>query len=178
MTKIDTTTLPEIGAAFAGGFFAGVFLDENLQLAALVVAPKAEGEATLKWKTRPTTTAGAQSLRGGLANSDAMNDKNHPAAQFCRSLRIGGHDDWYLPSRHEAALLAENLMPGEGRVPAQTSADAFKDGAAEAFAREWYWTSTEFSTGSARFQYFGHGSQLGFVKGFRVRCRAVRKVLI
>jgi len=178
VTKIDTTTLPEIGAPFAGGFFAGVYLDENQALAALIVAPKAEGESTLKWKTRATATIGARSLRGGLANSDAMNDKSHPAAQFCRGLRIGGFDDWYLPSRHETALLAENLMPGEGYMPAQTAAEAFKDGGPEAFARDWYWTSSEFSTDGAWLQDFYDGDQHYGGKGLRLRCRAVRKVLI
>lgn len=30
-----------------------------------------------------------------------MNDSNHPAAQYCRSLSVGGKNDWYLASRDE-----------------------------------------------------------------------------
>jgi hypothetical protein len=30
----------------------------------------------------------------GWANSEAMNNGSHPAAQFCCGLIIGGYDDW------------------------------------------------------------------------------------
>src|SRR3546814_19482470 len=48
-----------------------------------------------------------------------MNDAEHPAAQHCRALRIGGKDDWQLPSRRDIYRLAENCMPGAGNVPQQ-----------------------------------------------------------
>ena len=162
------------GTPFGGGFYAGEFLLEG-KLFALIVAPKAEGEAKLKWKTSETTTKGARSLRDGLSNSDTMYNEDHSAAKFCRDLTIGGFDDWYLPSRHEAALLAETLMPGEGYVPEQTTEDAFKEGGPEAFEKGWYWTSTEFSSDSAWGQYFDDGSQTGGGKGAACRVRAVRK---
>jgi len=163
-----------LGAPFEGGFFAGISLQDGRPYA-LVVAPKAEGEAVLKWKVRNTSTAGARSVRDGVANSEAMNNKNHPAAQFCRSRTIGGHDDWHLPSRHDAALMAENLMPGAGYVPEQTMAEAFKVGAPEALDRDAYWTSTEFSSGSAWLQTFSYGGQAYYVKSGSFRVRAVRK---
>jgi hypothetical protein len=148
MNSINTI-LPAIGQPFQGGYLASVDFDRDGNRFALIVAPKAEGEANLKFKVRDTATKGARSLRDGFANSEAMNDKNHPAAQFCRALSIGGHNDWYLPSRHELWLVAENLMPGKGYVPEQTTAEAFQEGNAEAFDRTWYWTSTECSTASA-----------------------------
>jgi len=174
MTKIDTI-LPAFGQPFQGGFLAVVDFDRDGRRFALIVAPKAEGETTAKFKVRDTATKGARSLRDGLANSEAMNDKNHPAAQFCRALRIGGYDDWYLPSRHEAWLLAENLMPGEGYVPEQTAAEAFREGGPEAFDRTWYWTSTECGPGSAWVQNFYSGGQYGYLKDWSARVRAVRK---
>lgn len=83
----DTTTLPAIGAPLAGGFFAGTFLLDN-RIHALIVAPKAEGEAEdLEWG--PSVETAARSLIDGLANSEAINDDDHPAARFCRGLRIG-----------------------------------------------------------------------------------------
>jgi hypothetical protein len=174
MSKIDTPVPDTVGAPFGGGFFAGVFLLDD-KPHALIVAPKAEGETTATFKARNTATKGARSLRDGLANSAVMNDKAHPAAQFCRGLEIGGFTDWYLPSRHEAALLAENLMPGAGYVPEQTTAAAFKEGGPEAFDRTWRWTSTEFGSGSAWVQDFSYGGQFTYRKDWSARVRAVRK---
>ncbi|BAE49261.1 DUF1566 domain-containing protein [Paramagnetospirillum magneticum] len=174
MTHIDTPVPDTIGTPYGGGFYAGEFLLDG-KLYALIVAPKAEGETTAQFKTRNTVTKGARSLRDGLANSNAMANGNHPAAAFCRDLEIGGFTDWYLPSRHEAALLAENLMPGEGYVPEQTTAEAFKKGGAEAFAQDWYWTSTEFGSGSAWVQLFDTGYQGSYGKDWSARVRAVRK---
>lgn len=163
-----------IGTPFGGGFFAGVFLLDD-KPHALIVAPKAEGESTAKFKTSNTADVRARSLRDGFANSESMNDDDHPAARFCRGLKIGGFDDWYLPSRHEAALLAENLMPGEGHVPEQTVAEDFRTGGPEAFDRQWYWTSTEFGAGSAWFQGFSSGYQASSGKAWSAQVRAVRK---
>ncbi|WP_316980008.1 Lcl domain-containing protein [Shumkonia mesophila] len=173
--RIDAPpSLPAIGEPLAGGFFAGAFLLEG-RLHALILAPKAEGETEAAWRTKGEDEAPARSLRDGLANSDAINDDSHPAAQFCRALAIGGHDDWYLPSRHEAALLAETLMPGDGFVPEQTTAEAFKEGGQEAFERRAYWTSTELESGFAWYQDFYDGLQSTNYKGWRCRVRAVRK---
>jgi len=174
MTKTDTI-LPAIGQPFQGGFLAAVDYDRDGNRFALIVAPKAEGEARLKFRTRDGADAGARSLRDGFANSEAMNDDDHPAAQFCRGLRIGGHDDWYLPSRHEAWLLAENLLPGASYVPEQTTAEAFREGGAEAFERAWYWTSTECTPGSAWIQLFYYGYQVTTREFWDDRVRAVRK---
>ena len=174
---VTTTVLPEIGAPFEGGFFAGAYL-ENGRLAALIVAPKAEGEAEgLEWGGYGKETA-ARSLIDGLANTRAIADADHPAAKFCADLRIGGFDDWYLPALDQMTVLRANLMPDAGYVPAQTTAEAFKDGGPEAFAQEWYWTSTEFAAYYAWVQNVGNGLQGDNVKDSACRCRAVRKILI
>lgn len=169
--------LPAVGAPLQGGFYAGKFFGADGAPYALIVAPKKEGEAPaeLAFKTARTSDAGARSLRDGMANSAAMANANHPAAAFCRDLKIGGFKDWYLPSRHEAALLAENLMPGKDYVPEQTTAEAFKEGGPEAFSRTWYWTSTELNAGYAWVQYFYDGLQNNLYKDWECRVRAVRK---
>ena len=177
MTHITSTatTLPAIGEPFGGGFFAGVYLEHD-KLMALIVAPKAEGEAEdLEWGGYGEETT-ARSLIDGLANSDAINDDQHPAAKFCRSLRIGGFDDWHLPALDQMSVLRANLTPEDDHVPVQTTAEAFKLGGPEAFdIDDWYWTSTEWGSGSAWLQTFYDGLQGSYGKGNRNRVRAVRK---
>ena len=73
---------------------------------ALIISPKALGSAlNLAWKTANTSSTGTTSVFDGWANSEAMNNASHPAAQFCRSLTIGGYDDWYLPATQEWDIL-------------------------------------------------------------------------
>jgi hypothetical protein len=81
--------------------------------------------------------------------------QDHPAAQFCENLSIGGYSDWYLPARYELDIAYENLKPTTASnntswginpysvpertvnrtagAPAQTSVAAFQSGGAEAF---------------------------------------------
>lgn len=99
------------GEAYQGGFYTGKIVVSG-QTYALIVSPKASGEHTSKqWKTTNDTTANTLSFNDGLANSNAMNNANHPAAQFCRALSIGGYSDWYLPSMAELELCYRNLKP-------------------------------------------------------------------
>ena len=177
MTHIDpniTATLPAIGAPFGGGYFAGTYL-ENGALMALIVAPKDEGEAeSLRWG--PSGKTAARSLIDGLANSDAINDEDHPAAKFCRDLRIGGFSDWHLPALDQMTVLRANLTPENDHVPVQTVAEAFMEGGPEAFEiGDCYLTSTQWDSGSAWVQNFGNGTQFRNDKVWSCRVRAVRK---
>ncbi|MBI3445610.1 MAG: DUF1566 domain-containing protein [Magnetospirillum sp.] len=177
MTHIDTNitaTLPAIGTPFRGGYFAGTYL-ENGALMALIVAPKAEGEAeSLEWG--PSGKTAARSLIDGLANSEAINDDAHPAAKFCRDLSIGGFTDWHLPALDQMSVLRANLTPEDDHVPEQTIAEAFKLGGTEAFdIGDYYWTSTEWGSGSAWVQLFSYGNQNLYGKDWSARVRAVRK---
>ena len=108
----NATSVPNrIGMSYQGGFYAGRIVIDG-KAYALVVAPKAEGQKILPWKNDWTKTDGASSLNDGFANSEAMNNDDHPAAQFCRGLTIGGFTDWYLPSRDELEICYRNLKPG------------------------------------------------------------------
>jgi hypothetical protein len=218
-TKTIDTTPDPIGAPYGGGYYGGSIAIGG-KIYALIVAPKAEGQKTLAWKNDWSATPGTLSVNDGFANSEAMNNDEHPAAQFCRSLKIGGFDDWYLPSRDELELLYRNLKPttdvnyvyanrakrwgikpgqyngvdesGNGynaasvpaghayteHDPAQTTAEAFQDGAPESFDDRWYWSSTEFDSVYAWFQHFVDGYQGYDFKYCDGRCRAVRKILI
>ena len=115
-------TLPAIGAAFEGGFFAGTIshTENGVATHALIVAPRATGASgtgyTLStnyaWKTTATSTTGTDSLFDGYVNTAAMEAAglaNHPAAEFCRGLTIDGFSDWYYPSRYELDIAYENL---------------------------------------------------------------------
>jgi hypothetical protein len=101
---------PPFGEPFEGGFYAGRLTIDGKNYA-LVVSPKPEGETRAPWKKEWTATPGTSSINDGFANTAAMNDANHPAAQFCRSLTISGFTDWYLPSRDELEILYRNLKP-------------------------------------------------------------------
>jgi len=152
--KLIARQLPALGAPYGGGIVGGMCLDENDRPYLLIMAPRALGEfARLQFKTSNTADPGARSWRDGFANSEAMNDKAHPAARACRKLKINGRDDWTLPSRLEALVMADDFMPD------RTTVAAFKEGGPEAFARDWYWTSTEFNAGCAWVQDFGYGTQ-------------------
>jgi len=98
------------GTPFAGGFYAGRFSDAG-KTYALIVAPKDLGEVShIVWKTDwRQASPGTQSLIDGFANTEAMNDDGHPAAQWARSLRVAGLDDWYLPARDELEVIYRHL---------------------------------------------------------------------
>jgi hypothetical protein len=197
------TTALGIGQAFGGGFYAGQISTTANGVAThnLVVGPVASAQnASVRWKTTNTSTAGTTSYIDGPANSAAMNNANHPAAQFCESLTIGGFSDWYMPARNELEVCYFNLkptttsnntssgintnaVPSRGSnytsgSPAQTSAAAFQSGNAEAFAADYYWSSTAEPAPDAWSQYFVNGAQLYRFKTFYYRVRAVRRVAV
>lgn len=204
--------LPAIGASYEGGFFAGAISHTANSVAThlLIVAPAATGATgtgytltTMKQgKTTNTATAGTTSLFDGAANSANMNDANHPAAQFCETLSIGGYTDWYLPARYELDIAYQNLKPTTtsnntssgtnayavpartssrtAGAPAQTSLAAFQSGGAEAFVTDFHWSSTEdsLSSGAGWIQTFIDGRHDLINKSFNFRVRAFRKVAV
>ena len=118
------TEVPNIGDAFLGGFFAGYISHtaNGVPTHALIVAPRATGASgsgypltTLyAWKTAGTTTTGTTSTFDGRANTDAMiaaGIANHPAANFCVGLSIGGFTDWYLPATLELEIIYRAFKP-------------------------------------------------------------------
>lgn len=191
-----------IGEAYGGGYYAGKINDSGTQYY-LIVAPKATGENSSKaWKTTNTTTAGTTSVINGPANSAAMNNASHPAAQFCEGLSIGGYTDWYMPARNELEVMYYFLKPTSTNnntssgsnanavspepistnyslsSPGITSASAFQSGGSEAFAAMDYWSSTENSTLQAQAQSFSTGAQNNYSKVNALYVRAVRRVAV
>jgi hypothetical protein len=156
----------------------------------------------LAWKTANTTTAGTTSNFDGAANTAAMvtaGIANHPAANFCVGLSIGGYSDWYLPSRYELDIAYFNLKPSTAAnntswginiysvpkrninntttYPTQTALAAFNT-SAEAFVADNHWSSTETSTTNGWFLLLNDGNQLNVVKTTSRRVRAFRKLAL
>tara|TARA_R110000868_G_scaffold6626_2_gene37352 strand:- start:286 stop:924 length:639 start_codon:yes stop_codon:yes gene_type:complete len=192
-----------VGDAYEGGFFAGQISTAGNGVADynLVIGPVASAQSTLlKWKTSNTSTTGTLSDIDGPANSSAMNDVNHPAAQFCEGLTIGGFSDWYMPAKNELEVCFYNLKPDTNPndtvsginpnavparasnytsgIPTQTSATNFKDTGAESFAIAYYWCSTEATASRGRMQTFSNGAQYTYPKNTNYRTRAVRRVAV
>lgn len=190
--------VPELGTAMEGGYFGGqIILDGTLYN--LIVAPKSGGEnSSLRWKTSNTADGVAASWEDGWANTVALNNSAHPAAQWCRSLSIGGYSDWYLPSPFELELLYHNLKPttsanyvdagynliseppryhyGGTNWPTQTTVNAFKSGGAQAFEVADYWSSREVTNETGSYTSFQTGQYMQDGKSQYKRVRAVRKV--
>jgi hypothetical protein len=194
-----------IGDSYLGGFFAGYISHTANSIAThgLIVAPAAStgyyggGAASLNWKNANTTTAGTTSVFDGLANSNAMNNASHPAAQYCRIISLNGYTDWYLPARLELDIAYQNLKPTTtsnvisfginayavparasnrtAGTPAQTSVAAFQSGGAEDFLAFDHWSSTEASATNAWGLDFNNGNQTSSSKATTFAVRAFRK---
>ncbi|BAK75782.1 hypothetical protein NH8B_0950 [Pseudogulbenkiania sp. NH8B] len=195
---VQTPTIP--GTPFAGGFYVGRFQIDGQQYA-LIVSPKTAGTLTGKWGEFGQDVPGARSYNDGRANTLAMAEAGSELAQQALALNINGLDDWYIPSRDELELCYRYLKPTAGEnycsfrdgdnasslpvgypytedTPAQTPAEAFRDGGAEAFNPRWYWASTQFSPDYAWGQTFDDGYQNVDHKDYQCRARAVRRELV
>jgi len=194
-----------IGQAFGGGFFAGQISTAGNSIADynLVIGPVASAQnLSIQWKTSNTTTAGTSSVIDGPANSTAMNNASHPAAQFCEAVTTGGFTDWYMPAKNELDVCYFNLKPtttanntsyginanavparainNTSGNPAQTSATDFRDTGAEDFVANFYWSSTELSAKYGYMQHFNYGNQNSTTqyKDASLRVRAIRRIAV
>jgi len=194
---------PVIGEAYQGGYYAGQISTTGNGIAThnLVVGPKASAQTTASWKSSNSSTAGTSSVIDGPANSTAMNDASHPAAQFCKAVTSGGFSDWYMPAKNELEVCYFNLKPRtttnytssgknanavparasnySGGTPAQTSAVIFQYLYSEAFdsSGDEYWSSTQATTSQAWRQAFNNGGQYyNRYKTNPIPTRAIRRV--
>jgi hypothetical protein len=202
-----------IGQPAEGGFFAGLIshtADSN-PTHALIAAPRATGATgpgytlttNLAWKTENTTTAGTSSTFDGAANTAAMvaaGIADHPAAEFCVNLSIGGLTDWYLAATWEWEIAYFHLKPttasnvttqGDNPYsvprrnskyttgdPPQTSITAFQATQAEAFAATFHWSSTENAAVDALRLNLRSGIQGSSIKTNATSVRAFRRVAL
>jgi len=197
----------EIGDAYEGGFFAGQISTAANGVADynLVIGPRSTTQSQLQWKTSNTSTTGTDSVINGPANSAAMNNASHPAAQFCEALTVGGKTDWYMPARNEVEVCYYNLkptttnnntsyggntnaVPSRGSnyttgTPAQTSAAVFQSGGSEAFeiantSVDLYLESTQDSAGVVKATFFSNGVHGSYFKTGLYRVRAIRRIAV
>jgi hypothetical protein len=199
-SRIEVPSIP--GTPYGGGFFYGRILVGD-HLFALIVAPKDGGEHDdAPWNKSLKAVTGAGSYFDGLANTRAMAEAGSKLAKWALDLKVNGESDWYLPSRDELEILYRNLKPtiyenyeyrnGDNpssvpagypytaKLPAQTAAEQFRAGGAEAVEEAWHWTSTQFAPGNdyAWAQSFDSGNQNGFHENLNCRARAVRRLPI
>ncbi len=200
---LNTSTIPAaIGAAFAGGFYAGRINVDGANYA-LIVSPKAFGEFKGRWSPNDDAVPGAQHYADGMANTEAMAGAGSVLAAKVLQLDIGGVADWYIPSRDELEMIYRNLKPSDEEnsesfrsgdnpssspvghpyteaLPAQTTVDAFREGGNEALEPFWHWSSTQFAANPslAWLQDFDLGYQNLNRKTYEGRARAVRRLKI
>ena len=186
------------GEPFESGFYVGRFQIQGDEYA-LIVSPRNTGEIQeTEWGEYGKATE-AHSYCDGLANTRAMAAAGSELAKHMLSLQIGGHSDWYLPSRDELELCYRNLkptstpndcayrdgdnpsslppgLPYNQAAPTQTAKPQFQAGNAEAFAADRYWTSTEQDRDAALQQEFSDGMQCDDIKHYPACARAVRRI--
>lgn len=164
------TTTPKPGSYFEGGHFVGNFYDQGKPYA-LILAPKAEGQhEPTPWGAENKLIKAATSYSDGHANTSAMAKAGSALAKWARGLNIGGHKDWYIPSRLESLLIFGELR----------GIEAFNEDQPNGIAKHWYWTSTQYAgnVDFAWFQVFLSGGQNYNLKNFELRARAVRRIPI
>jgi hypothetical protein len=192
--------IPEIGAAYGGGFFSGITVQDGKRY--LNITGGAAHELEGKWGEYGVKIEGADSFTDSRANTEAMAAAGSELAHQVLALNIEGFTDWAIPARDVQELQYRHFKPtteenwqynrsGDNpnsepvgllytdESPVQTVLPAFQEGAAEAFQDTWYWSSSQRSADSAFSQGFGDGSQ-SFTggKGDELRVRPVRSELI
>jgi len=202
MKSSVTEIEPILGTSMGGGFYAGRIMIDS-QAFALIVAPKAVGQIEGEWIKDYKDVQGTLSFNDGFANTKAMAEAGSELAQRIQALDIDGNTDWYIPSLDELEVIYRNLKPSTTEnycymrsginlnaimptapytpdFPAQTNAELFQAGGAEAFDEAWHWTSTQYASdsGFAWIQSFDDGNQLYNGKANHSRARAVRRLFI
>jgi hypothetical protein len=173
----------------------------------LVVAPKETGESFVQWGVNDVSTGAASVINGPANTSSLVAlGAAYQAAVFCNNLNssggLNGYTDWYLPAKNELEVCYYNLKPytapnntSSGAnanavfpepintnytsgSPAQTSAGiGFRYNETNAFARDYYWSSTEIYYSGALAQGFEQGNQITLDKSVNSHyVRAVRRV--
>jgi hypothetical protein len=124
-------------------------------------------EATRTWSSANTDVAAARGWAGravgaGQANTTAIkavfttDNSSNNAAYFATSCSAGAKSDWFLGSLGEMKLMFDNLQGVGG------------------FDEFYYWSSTEFATNRAWYQYFYNGFQDYRFKYYSAYVRPVR----
>lgn len=150
---------PRVGMYWEGqgGIYIGVMPAIDGGRDYHLIASTEEGTG-LEWGPYGKRIEGADSKREGSANTLAIlgSGSAHPAAAWASKYSKDGYTDFYLPAQRELNLCYATC--------------------AEQFAKDWYWSSTQYSACYAWLQGFDGGYQGYAGKDNAGRARAVRRL--
>lgn len=162
-----TDTLATIGNSYQGGICAYIFVPGDPgyiagQQHGLIAAPSDQSTG-IQWFNGSAVTTGATASALGTGYSNTykiitVQGSGSYAASLCNNLGLGGHFDWYLPSKDELNKLYLN----------QSAIGGFN-------STTYYWSSTEDAASSAYCQMFFNGNQYIGLKYTNYHVRAVRE---
>jgi hypothetical protein len=153
--------LPPLGAHWVeqGGIYVGLLRAPEGDCA-LILCDDGHGHfEDREWGPYPSTIDGAASYFDGRANTQAMAAGGSALATDILALDLAGFKDWYLPAQAELQLARAN------------ASDHFEQG-------DYYWTSTQYSPGSAWVQDFEDGYSDVSSKDYELRAVAVRRLVL
>ncbi len=196
MNALTEQTIPAVGTAMLGGFFAGL-VNISGQTKGIIVAPKATGEYKGQWAESDDRIEGAACPVDGQQNTLDMIAADTKLGKWAQALNIGGFTDWHIPSRDQLEIIYRALKPTAAEnwlysgvnisslpphnlytanEPKQCELAEFKEGGDQAFDTTWYWTSTQVGEAYVWIQYFGNGGQSHDWEYDDSRARAVRTI--
>ena len=153
-----------IGSTYQGGII--FWLDGNG--GGLIAAPSNQ-DFSAEWGCDGYPIFGAEGTAIGTGNQNTIDieagcSSSGTAADICANLTLGGYSDWFLPSRNELNEMYLNI--GQG--------NALGLGNIGGFANNFYWSSSEYDSYSARGQFFNDGIKYNVFKYSIYLVRAVR----
>ena len=145
-----------IGQSYGGG---KIFYLDGTGMHGLISATSDQSTGA-QWGCYGTTIGGTSTTIGtGQANTTAIVNGCSTAgiaARICNDLVLNGYDDWFLPSKDELnQMYVQRTVIG-------------------GFTSNYYWSSSENSSGYAWYQFFFSGSQSYYSKYGNNYVRAVR----
>ena len=154
---------PKIGDTYQGGkifYITAPVAGATSGTAGLI--SKTTDMPTGTWGCYGTAISGADGTAIGTGNQNTIDIYNagcantSNAANYCFNLTDGTYSDWWLPSKDELnqMYIQKTVIGG--------------------FVAYNYWSSSEFSSTNAWYQYFNNGVQYSYGKGGGTYVRAVR----
>lgn len=157
-----TDDIPKLGELWheEGGIRAAECRAEDGRIYDLIVVTGSDDKPLVlkdrQWGCYGTEIKGADSLRDGLANTKAMAEAGSPLAKEVIAMEVAECQDCSLPALCELNQVFANI----GHM----------------FEKEVFWSSTQFSGGSAWGQYFSSGTTDAWDKYNVTRALVVRRV--